>query len=174
MIRKVMIILVMALTMTQTAFAHVHRDYYDPMVIVTMIGISVGGTMLFWAILARNKGWSAREEMTMILMAMTAFVHLYIGIDSETLLLLNGAGYLVLMLLLYLPIEQIAPYRRYLLMITFGYTLVTFVGYYALHGVNLGLLWDWTGVFTKLMEAGLMALLGQTIMSQQSSAISAD
>lgn len=167
MFKKSLLLTVLALLTTQTAFAHVHRDYYEPLVIVTLVSSSVIGTMIFWVILARNRGWSKREEMTMILLAMAAFVHLYIGIDSEWLLLLNGAGYLVLTLLLYLPIEAIAPYRGYLLALTLGYTAVTFVGYYALHGVNLGLLWDWTGVFTKLIEAGIMVLLWQTLMSQR-------
>ncbi len=174
MMRKSIILTTMALLTTQTVFAHDSRDYYDPIVVVSLVAFSVLGTMLFWAILARNKGWSKREEMTMILLGMAAFVHLYIGIDSEWLLLLNGAGYLLLTLLLYLPIAALKPYRRHLMLVTVGYTAITFIGYYALHGINLGLLWDWTGVFAKLIELGVLVLMGQSLLAGDSGMVSAD
>lgn len=88
--------------------------------------------------------------------SMTAFLHLGIGLRGDTLLLLNGFGYLALVYALLLPLPFLIAKQAWTQWLLLGYTSVTFVGYFLTHGLVLS---DLIGLFTKILELGLIFFL---------------
>ena len=84
------------------------------------------------------------------LIAATAVIHLLVA-GSDTLLILNGLGYIGLLGLLVLPIEALRKHRATLLLVIIAYTSVTIVGYFATHTS-----YDTVGIFTKAVEVLLI------------------
>lgn len=89
-----------------------------------------------------------------VLTLITAFIHLRLGSFGLPLFTLNGLGYLVLLLLLYLPFSLLAPYRHIARWALIGYTALTIVLW-----IFLGAPYTPTGYFTKLVEIGIIVLL---------------
>ena len=88
--------------------------------------------------------------------SMTAFLHLGIGLRGDTLLMLNGFGYLALVYALLLPLPFFIAKQVWTQWLLLGYTSVTFVGYFLIHGLVLS---DLIGLFTKILELGLIFFL---------------
>jgi hypothetical protein len=61
-----------------------------------------------------------------LLTLVAAFIHLSLNFP-DPMFILNGLGYLALLAALYLPISQLAPYRRVVLWTLIGYTALTFI-----------------------------------------------
>lgn len=69
-----------------------------------------------------------------VLTLITAVVHCVIGYsDSDHLLTLNGLGYIALLIALYIPFTPLQNYRTWFRNTLMIYTIVTIVGYFALH-----------------------------------------
>lgn len=93
-----------------------------------------------------------RDAGIVVLAGTTGLIHLNLG---TPLFFINGVGFIGLAGALYLVPEDYRPLVRDTLI---AYTAVTFVGYFALKGLAVGLT-DGTGLLTKLVELGLFALL---------------
>jgi hypothetical protein len=81
-----------------------------------------------------------------------ALVHFSLNFP-DPVFILNGLGYLTLLAALYLPIPQIAPYRRLVRWLLISYTALTFVLWLAIGLRNL------TGYITAVDEVLLILLL---------------
>jgi hypothetical protein len=93
--------------------------------------------------------------------AVTALIHLFLGFQfiSDVLgvvFILNGLGYLVLVVGLYF-VPQLAAQRSLLRWVLLGYTAVTFVLYFVFNGADS--FSSLPGLITKVVELALMALL---------------
>jgi hypothetical protein len=95
-----------------------------------------------------------------VLGLLSGFVHLGIGIQGDMLLLLNGLGYLALVAALFLPASFLVEKRRQILWVLLGYTIITFIGYFISHPLGG---YSNMGLFTKLIELGLMGCLTMRI-----------
>lgn len=95
-----------------------------------------------------------------VLTLITAIAHLYIGSkpDEElhTWFLLNGLGYLGLLVAFFLP--QFAQFHSLVRWALLGYTLLTIILWFFLGGVSHGEL-DPFDVTVKVVEAALVVLL---------------
>ena len=87
-----------------------------------------------------------------VLTLITAAVHISL-IFPDAVFILNGLGYLTLLAALYLPINQLVPYRRALRWLLIGYTALTVALWLAI-GERTAL-----GVFTTADEIVLITLL---------------
>ena len=87
-----------------------------------------------------------------LLTAITAVIHLSIG---GTLFLLNGLGYLGLLLLFYLPF--FGQWRGAIRWLFIGYTILTIVLYFVFSGADS--FQNMLGLATKLVEVILVVLL---------------
>jgi hypothetical protein len=95
-----------------------------------------------------------------ILTLITAIAHLYLGFKTDeelhTWFLLNGLGYLGLLVAFFLP--QLAQYHSLIRWALLGYTLLTIILWFFLGGVSHGEL-DPFDVTVKMVEAALVILL---------------
>lgn len=83
----------------------------------------------------------------------TAAVHVALG---EPVFLLNGLGYVVLLLLLILP--RFDEWQKAIRWLFIGYTAVTIAGYFIVHSDGSWQM-DGLGVMTKVAEVILLLLL---------------
>ncbi len=101
-----------------------------------------------------------RRGFIVLLTLITAIIHLFVGLPVfplglDTLLFLNGLGYLAL---LFLWTRTPGFLSKGLVRGVFiAYTAVTVVGYFAMWGVEG--LYDPLGVFTKVVEVALIVAL---------------
>ena len=96
--------------------------------------------------------------------SMTAFLHIGVGLRGDVLLLLNGFGYLALVYALLLPLPFLIAKKAWTQWLLLGYTGVTFVGYFLIHGLIPS---DLIGLFTKILELGLIFLLSMRILQSR-------
>lgn len=101
-----------------------------------------------------------KEGLIVLMTLITAIIHLFVGLPVlplglDTLLFLNGVGYLVLLYLWKRPPAFLG--KGVVRGVFILYTAVTVIGYFAMWGVD-GLL-DPLGMFTKLVEIVLIFLL---------------
>jgi len=82
----------------------------------------------------------------------TSIIHIQTG---SSLLLLNGAGYIVLLVAYYLP--PLSAYQHITRDLFISYTAVTFGSYFVVNGAAS--LINRSGLFAKLIEAGLLTIL---------------
>lgn len=108
------------------------------------------------AFILNKRSTSFLQVALIVLGSMTAFLHLGIGLRGKGLLLLNGLGYIGLIYALLLPISFLVSKRNWIYWLLLGYTVVTFVGYFATHSVSM---FSWMAILTKVVELGLMGLL---------------
>ena len=89
------------------------------------------------------------------LIGATGVVHLMVGSAwGDTLLLLNGIGYLGLGVVWAMPNQMIPNQKRILAIILAVYTLITIAGYFVTHDH-----YDFVALFTKVIEAPLLVIL---------------
>ena len=90
----------------------------------------------------------------------TGIIHLILGVRvPDSLLLLNGVGYFALLATLYF-IPQLAQYRKIAGYALAGYAGITIIAYFGLWKID-GFK-DITGMFTKIVEVGLIFMLLKT------------
>lgn len=95
-------------------------------------------------------------------MAMTGFIHVTIGLLGDDLLFLNGAGFVILAGIRFIP--QLQGRRMVMIVLNIGimiYTGITIYGYFATHTV-----FDTLGIITKIVEFLLLALLMMHLIKQ--------
>lgn len=93
----------------------------------------------------------------------TGFIHLVAGAHEwDTLLILNGLGFVVLGAAINFPLQLFSDQRRLILIVLACYTLITIVGYFMTHPQ-----FDWLGVATKAVEIGLLICLGAVFMRER-------
>lgn len=92
-----------------------------------------------------------------ILTLITALIHLYLSFQfpegADPAFLLNGIGYVALLVAIYAPIPVLAPYRSLTCWILIGYTALT-IALWLFFGANSLLAY-----FVKLVEISLILLL---------------
>ena len=101
-----------------------------------------------------------KQGLIVLLTLVTAIIHLFVGLPVlplglDTLLFLNGLGYLVLLYLWTRPPAFLG--KGVVRWVFILYTAVTVIGYFVTWGVD-GFL-DPLGMFTKLVEIVLIILL---------------
>ncbi len=90
--------------------------------------------------------------------AITTMIHLLLGLDGDLLLLVNGLGSGLLLVLLFVPIgPQHAQRTPILILALLIYTFITFVGYFVTHPADH---YSTVGLASKGVEFVLMACLG--------------
>ena len=80
----------------------------------------------------------------------TAVIHLALGIP---LFILNGLGYLVLLVLLYAPLPALARFQPMVRYVLIGYTVLTIILYFVMAPLMA------LGLITKAVEVVLVILL---------------
>src|SRR5262245_5977480 len=99
--------------------------------------------------------------LIVLLTLTTALVHANFFIEkpsTDVIYALNGLGYVTLLVLLYLPLPALDPFRRPVRWIFMGYTALTILAYLIFGLVTH----DWTvplGPITKAVELILIGLL---------------
>jgi hypothetical protein len=97
-----------------------------------------------------------RRYAIIVLTVITALIHLGLGFTtSNTLFILNGLGYLVLIVALYF-IPQLVEQRALIRWVLLAYTAVTFVLYFVFNWPNI---WGPAGLADKAIELILIVLL---------------
>ncbi|MEM7116225.1 MAG: hypothetical protein AAF614_27560 [Chloroflexota bacterium] len=127
---------------------------------ITLLAVS-GGLSLLTVGIVYSLTTQSSELWQLGIISLTAFsgfIHIGFGLRGDTLLLLNGLGYLGLLALLILPF--LAAQRQWLRGLLLLYTLVTFIGYFVLHTPDH---YSDTALLTKAIEAGLLICLGVQI-----------
>jgi hypothetical protein len=120
---------------------------------------------------------NSRDLALTVATAVTALVHLQVGITSAVpLFVLNGVGYVGLLGLYYLP--QAANYRDLTRDALITYSAVTIVGYFNVQGLTGGLTYL-VGMVSVVSEVGLIGLLWKDEQSdyalvQQNSMVTID
>lgn len=104
--------------------------------------------------------FSSRQIGILVLAAITALIHLFLGFASlgdgffGVIFILNGLGYLVLAGLYLAP--QFNAQRSLIRWALLGYTAVTFILYFAFNWPDI---WSPVGLGSKAAELALMILL---------------
>ncbi len=98
---------------------------------------------------------SSQSKRIIGLALLTGLIHLFVGLQSYFILVLNGLGFIALAIGLYL-LPQLANWRSQIRWVLIVYTAVTIVGYFAIfpQPLNYGL-----GLVTKAIEVILIVLL---------------
>jgi hypothetical protein len=90
-----------------------------------------------------------------LLTVATAVIHLVLGIPNNlTMFILNGIGYLVLLVALYLP--QLRAYQNYTRWALIAFTAVTVIAWAVITGFDLT---NPIAIVTKLIEIALIVCL---------------
>ena len=86
---------------------------------------------------------------------LTGLIHLFVGFQSQFILVLNGLGFIALAIGLYL-LPQLENWRNQIRWVLIVYTAVTIIGYFAIfpQPLDYGL-----GLVTKAVEVILIVLL---------------
>lgn len=86
---------------------------------------------------------------------LTGLIHLFVGFQSQFLLVLNGLGFIALAIGLYL-LPQLENWKNQIRWVLIVYTAVTIIGYFAIfpQPLDYGL-----GLVTKAVEVILIVLL---------------
>jgi len=102
---------------------------------------------------------SSRHWIIVILTVITAIIHLLLGLgvvgEPNPLFILNGLGYLVLIVALFF-IPQLAAQRNLIRWVLIAYAAVTFVLYFVFNWPNI---WGPLGIIDKIIELILIILL---------------
>lgn len=99
---------------------------------------------------------SSRQWAIVGLTVATAVIHLLLGFGAtDVLFILNGLGYLVLVVCLYF-VPQLAAQRSLIRWALLGFTAVTFILYFAFNWPEI---WGPLGLATKAIELALIILL---------------
>ena len=107
-----------------------------------------------------NKSLGSRQYAIIVLTVITAIIHLLLAFRFlpgflGILFILNGIGYLVLLIGLYF-IPQLAPRRSLIRWLLLGFTALTFVLYFVMNWPDV---WGLMGLVDKGVELLLIILL---------------
>ena len=102
------------------------------------------------------KPWPIWQWGIMSMGALAAFIHLGFGLRGDILLLLNGLGYLSLLILSIWPTAALIAQRPRLYWVLLVYTAVTFLGYFVMHDLGV---YSRTELLTKGIEICLIGCL---------------
>ncbi|MFT5193772.1 MAG: hypothetical protein ACI9EW_001538 [Cellvibrionaceae bacterium] len=121
--------------------------------------LMVMGGLLGAVLLAGGSGLMFQPRRSTILglalIGLTGAIHLIVGLAwGDTLLLLNGIGFLGLGALWALPPRFVPNQKRILAIVLAAYTLITFAGYFLTHDH-----YDFIAIFTKVVELPLLIAL---------------
>ena len=126
-----------------------------------VLGIVAGGVLSGGAYASDNK----RSGLLLSIIGLTAatgVLHLMLG---SPLMVLNGVGYLALAAALFLPLPLPENIIRMVPIVLGIYTLVTIIGYFALHTPAQ---YSTLGLADKAIEVVLIVLLGAYLRQRQS------
>lgn len=99
-----------------------------------------------------------------LLTVFTGLIHLAVGRTGDWLLLANGAGYCAIALFRSLPFVREWQFKKFVTLGLIAYTMITFVGYFLVHGQ-----YDIVGVSSKIVEVVLViVLLRELVISDRS------
>ncbi len=98
---------------------------------------------------------SSQSKRIVGLALLTGLIHLFVGFQSQFILVLNGIGFIALAMGLYM-LPQLANWRTQIRWGLIAYTAVTIIGYFFLfpQPLDYGL-----GLVTKAIEVILIVLL---------------
>ena len=98
---------------------------------------------------------SSQSKRIAGLALLTGLIHLFLGLQGQFILVLNGLGFIALVIGLYL-LPQLANWKTQIRWVLIAYTAVTIVGYFAIvpQPLDYGL-----GLVTKAIEVILIVLL---------------
>ena len=91
----------------------------------------------------------------------TGIIHFILGLQGDTILLVNGIGYLGLAGLRFLPLITNPSHERLFDIAIVAYAAVTIVGYFVIHGDV-----DTVGLITKATEVILILIVGYNFFQQ--------
>jgi hypothetical protein len=175
-IKLVLLVVLAALPLT---VAYAHGGDEEPVETTAVVVEEDHSETPMWSVLASlglatvatGGSWTvARKKLTaihygiIVLMVTTGVIHLILGMQGDTLLLLNGTGYLGLVGLRFLPILSNRTHLLIIDVIIIAYTLVTLAGYFALHSTAEI---DTVGLITKGMEVLLIVAIGFNLMQSR-------
>lgn len=89
-----------------------------------------------------------------MLISYTALIHIGFGLSGDLLLIANGIGYLIWYVLRSIPQIRMSRFFNWLDIAFIVYTLITFIGYFALHDHI-----EFVGVTSKVAEVLLMGFI---------------
>ena len=112
-----------------------------------------------------KKRFSNVQLATLGLTVVTGVLHLVMGFSGDTLLLVNGLGYLALSLAFFLPGSLFNSAQLPLLVVLAVYTLITIVGYFVLHSSAQ---FTAFALLTKAVEVVLLVCVGLQVSQRQS------
>lgn len=129
----------------------------------TPLTVIVSVIFLLGAIFLATDGKLNRNGlMIAVLSTITAAIHLFFGLNGETLLILNGVGYFALAAALIAPHSAFIANRKWICYLLIAYTLVTIIAYFVTHTPAQ---MSGIGIFDKIIE---VILIGTLIKSARS------
>jgi hypothetical protein len=99
---------------------------------------------------------TGRQIGIIVLTIATALIHLVLAFvypPMQIPFILNGAGFIILLVAYFLP--QLAGYRNITRWLLIAFAAVTIIGYFAVNGLKM----DPLGLLTKAIEVALIILL---------------
>ncbi|MFK7801654.1 MAG: hypothetical protein AB8G95_08490 [Anaerolineae bacterium] len=111
--------------------------------------------------------FSPRPSMLVLiglaLIGATGVIHLMVGANwGDTLLLLNGIGFLGLGVVWAIPNQMIPNQKRIVAIVLAVYTLITILGYFLTHDH-----YDFVAILTKVIEVPLLIILAISVFSSE-------
>ena len=129
--------------------------------IATMSGIIAAVALAGGAMMFLGERPNTLTLAGLALIGFTGLLHLVAGTAwSDTLLILNGIGYVVLAIAWVSPQQIMGNQRQIVAGILIVYTLITIIGYFATHDH-----YDYLGIISKVIEFVLLAVLALSFKS---------
>ena len=135
---------------------------FDQSLIYVVIAVVAAGMATGGAYAKFRDSYPVMEYAIVATIAITAFIHLFVGLEGDLLLILNGLGYIALASVRFLPQLQQKMPLNILNGATIIYTIITIIGYFVVHG---GV--ETVGLITKAIELALIALIFVNIRQSQ-------
>ena len=124
--------------------------------LATVGGIIGAIVLVAGAMMILNPSPSSLVLAGLALIGFTGVLHLVVGAAwSDTLLILNGLGYMGLAIAWVWPQQFIPNQNKIVAAILIVYTLITIVGYFGTHDH-----YDYTAILSKIVEVVLILVLG--------------
>ena len=130
-----------------------------------ILGVGAAAVVSGGAYATDKKRFNNVQLATLGLTVVTGVLHLVMGFSGDTLLLVNGLGYLALSLAFFLPGSLFNSAQLPLLVVLAVYTLITIVGYFVLHSSAQ---FTAFALLTKAVEVVLLVCVGLQVSQRQS------
>lgn len=160
MFKKLFLVIVVLSYTSLIVFAH--GDVNDSFMTtitrsnVLIIGIAAGLSLVYsgiiWTTLAERS--SRLFFVTAFVIAFAGFIHLAAGRSGDWILLANGLGYLVFVVMRGHKLIRLTKWNMMLSIVIIIYTIITFIGYFLTHDH-----YDIIAVSSKTAEVVLIGLL---------------